>query len=129
MIKNEGKTAYSDKELDEFRTLINNKLHEATREYEYLVGELRNFSNNGTDDTVSSMKIMEDGSDTNLKEEIGVNAVRLKKFIDNLRAALFRIENRTYGICQMTGKLIPKERLLAVPHTTKSIEAKQGVRK
>jgi RNA polymerase-binding transcription factor DksA len=130
-MENQGKekTSYSDHELMEFRQVIQNKLSEAQKEYDFLVEELRNFNHNGTDDTNSSMKIMEDGSDTNSKEEISINAARLGKFIENLRAAIFRIENKTYGICKNTGKLIPRERLLAVPHTTQTIEAKMNNRR
>lgn len=130
-MENQGKekTSYSDHELMEFRQVIQTKLSEAQKEYDFLVEELRNFNHNGTDDTNSSMKIMEDGSDTNSKEEISINAARLGKFIENLRAAIFRIENKTYGICKNSGKLIPRERLLAVPHTTQTIEAKMNNRR
>lgn len=120
------KNHYSEEELKEFKSLINKKLDEAESEYNNIVEQLRNFNNNGTDDTLNSMKIMEDGSDMNIKEELSLNAARLKKFVDNLHSALFRIENKTYGICKVTGKLIPKERLMAVPHTTMTIEAKQS---
>ena len=81
-------------------------------------------NDHGTDDTASTFKILEDGSDTLAKEEAGQLAARQKKFIEQLENALIRIENKTYGICRVTGKLIPKERLRAVPHTTQSIEAK-----
>jgi DnaK suppressor protein len=125
-MNNGEKKFYTDEELEQFKSLINKKLEEAESEYNKIVEQLRNFNNNGTDDTLNSMKIMEDGSDMNIKEELSLNAARLKKFVDNLHAALFRIENKTYGICKTTGKLIPKERLMAVPHTTQSIEAKQA---
>ncbi len=118
------KTSYSAQELQEFKILINTKLSDAQKEYEYLVDELRNFNNNGTEDTTNTIKLMEDGADTNSKEELNINAARMKKFIENLQAALFRIENKTYGICKVSGKLIPRERLLAVPHTTQTIESK-----
>lgn len=118
------KTSYSSQELQEFKIVINTKLTDAQKEYEYLIDELRNFSNNGTEDTNNTIKLMEDGADTNSKEELNINAARMKKFIENLQAALFRIENKTYGICKVSGKLIPRERLLAVPHTTQTIESK-----
>lgn len=85
---------------------------------------MNNSNEHGTDDTASSFKMLEDGSDTLAKEEAGQLAVRQRKFIEQLENALVRIENKTYGICRVTGKLIPKERLRAVPHTTQSIEAK-----
>jgi DnaK suppressor protein len=125
-IENTGKTSYNEEELNEFRKLINYKLDEAQKEYDFLVDQLRNYNHNGTDDTQTTIKIMEDGYDTNIREELSINAIRIKKFIENLRAALIRIENKTYGICRATGKLIPKERLLAVPHTTQTIEAKNA---
>ncbi len=118
------KTSYSSQELQEFKIVINTKLTDAQKEYEYLIDELRNFNNNGTEDTNNTIKLMEDGADTNSKEELNINAARMKKFIENLQAALFRIENKTYGICKVSGKLIPRERLLAVPHTTQTIESK-----
>lgn len=118
------KTSYSSQELQEFKIVINTKLTDAQKEYEYLIDELRNFNNNGTEDTNDTIKLMEDGADTNSKEELNINAARMKKFIENLQAALFRIENKTYGICKVSGKLIPRERLLAVPHTTQTIESK-----
>ncbi len=118
------KTSYSSQELQEFKIVINTKLTDAQKEYEYLIAELRNFNNNGTEDTNNTIKLMEDGADTNSKEELNINAARMKKFIENLQAALFRIENKTYGICKVSGKLIPRERLLAVPHTTQTIESK-----
>lgn len=125
-MNNGEKKHYTDDELKQFRQLIYKKLDEAEFEYNNIVDQLRNFNNNGTDDTLNSVKIMEDGSDMNIKEELSLNAARLKKFVDNLRSALYRIENKTYGICKVTGKLIPKERLMAVPHTTMCIEAKNN---
>lgn len=115
---------YSDQELLEFKDIINKKLSEARKELGILQGILNNANNHGTDDTASTFKVLEDGSDTLAKEEAGVQAARQKKFIEQLENALIRIENKTYGICRVTGKLIPKERLRAVPHTTQSIEAK-----
>ena len=122
--QNIEKTRYSDEELKEFREIIVKKLDAATRELANLQDTLNNFNNNGTDDTASTFKVLEDGSDTLAKEEAGQLAARQKKFIEQLQNALIRIENKTYGICRVTGKLIPKERLRAVPHTTQSIEAK-----
>jgi DnaK suppressor protein len=118
------KTRYSDSELQEFKELINKKLEDARRELINLQAALNNANEHGTDDTANTFKILEDGSDTLAKEEAGQLAARQRKFIDQLENALVRIENSTYGICRVTGKLIPKERLRAVPHTTQSIEAK-----
>lgn len=120
------KTKYSDEELAEFRTLINEKLENAKREYENLRAAVMNSDGNDTVDTSPTFKIMEEGASTLSKEEAGRLAQRQMKFIQNLQAALVRIENGTYGICRETGKLIPKERLRAVPHATLSIEAKEG---
>ena len=119
-----NKTRYSDKELAEFRTIIIRKIEEAKKELANLQAILFNPNEHGTDDTASSFKMMEDGSDTQAKEEAGQLAARQRKFIEQLENALVRIENKTYGICRVTGKLIPAERLRAVPHTTQSIEAK-----
>jgi DnaK suppressor protein len=118
------KTRYSDSELQEFKELIHQKLEDARRELTNLQAALNNANEHGTDDTASTFKILEDGSDTLAKEEAGQLAARQRKFIEQLENALIRIENKTYGICRVTGKLIPKERLRAVPHTTQSIEAK-----
>jgi len=118
------KLSYSDKELKEFKAIILKKLEEARKELVNLQAALNNANEHGTDDTASTFKMLEDGSDTLAKEEAGQLAVRQKKFIEQLENALIRIENKTYGICRVTGKLIPKERLRAVPHTTQSIEAK-----
>jgi DnaK suppressor protein len=118
------KLSYSDKELKEFKSIILKKLEEARKELVNLQAALNNANEHGTDDTASTFKMLEDGSDTLAKEEAGQLAVRQKKFIEQLENALIRIENKTYGICRVTGKLIPKERLRAVPHTTQSIEAK-----
>jgi len=118
------KTRYSDSELDEFRDLINDKLKEANEDYDLLKGSLSHSDNHGTDDTGRTFNMMEDGSETLSREEVAQLAARQEKFIDNLRSALQRIENKTYGICRVTGKLIAKERLRLVPHATLSIEAK-----
>ncbi len=119
------KTRYSDQELDEFRQLINEKLAIAQRDYDALKASLMNIDNNSTDDTSPTYKILEEGANTLSKEETTRLAQRQMKFIQSLQAALVRIENKTYGICRETGKLIPKERLRAVPHATLCIEAKQ----
>ena len=122
--KETGKNRYSDNELEEFRGIINKKLDNARRELTNLQAQMHAANEHGTDDTASTFKILEDGSDSLAKEEAGQLASRQKKFIEQLENALVRIENKTYGICRVTGKLIPKERLRAVPHTTQSIEAK-----
>lgn len=118
------KTHYSEEELQEFKEIINQKLEIAKAEYEELVATLSNQNGNGIDDTMPTYKILEEGSATQTREEIVNAASRQQKFIQGLQAALIRIENGTYGICRVTGKLIPKERLRAVPHATLSIEAK-----
>lgn len=118
------KTRYSDVELDEFRELINEKLKEAYEDYDLLKGSLSHSDNHGTDDTGRTFNMMEDGSDTLSREEVAQLAARQEKFIESLKNALMRIENKTYGICRVTGKLIQKERLRLVPHATLSIEAK-----
>ncbi len=119
-----NKNRYSDSELEEFREIINGKLENARKELALLQQQMTAANEHGTDDTASTFKILEDGSDSLAKEEAGQLASRQKKFIEQLENALVRIENKTYGICRVTGKLIPKERLRAVPHTTQSIEAK-----
>jgi DnaK suppressor protein len=118
------KTKYNDKELAEFKILLQEKIRVAREELLLLASSLSSGNTNGTDDTASSGKTLEDGSATLEKESINQLAARQKKFIDQLEAASMRIENKTYGICRETGKLIPKERLMAVPHTTLSMEAK-----
>jgi DnaK suppressor protein len=118
------RTRYSDDELLEFRELINNKLKKAYEELVYLQESIKSPSENATDDTFSSNKLMEDNSISTEKEQMSQLAERQRKFIKNLEDAMVRIENKTYGICKETGKLIAKERLRAVPHTTLSIEAK-----
>ena len=122
------KTRYSDEELEEFRQLILEKLEKAEREYDNLCNSLRNNEGNGTADTSPTFKALEEGADTLGKEEAARMAERQRVFINHLRAALIRIENKTYGICRATGKLIPKERLRAVPHATLSIEGKEQKR-
>ena len=122
------KTRYTDEELEEFRTIINEKLEIAKQEYENYRAAVTNSDGNDTIDTSPTYKVLEEGASTLSKEEAGRLAQRQMKFIQNLQAALVRIENKTYGICRETGTLIPKERLRAVPHATLSIEAKEGKR-
>lgn len=124
MSKKTEKTRYSDSELQEFKEIILEKLKSAKEELASLTTSLNNSNANGTDDTAGTYKTLEDGSATLEKEQTNQLAARQKKFIDNLEAALIRIENKTYGVCRETGKLIQKERLRAVPHTTLSMEAK-----
>ncbi len=119
------KTRYSDEELAEFKELILEKLALAKRDYESMMASLMNRDNNGVDDTSPTYKALEEGANTQSKEELAMLAARQQKFIQGLEAALVRIENKTYGICRETGKLIPKERLRLVPHATLSIEAKK----
>jgi RNA polymerase-binding transcription factor DksA len=118
------KERYSDEELAEFKVLIQEKLDKANKEYAELRAALRNGDNSDRD-TAPTFKNMEDGAETLNREELGLQASRLEKFIKGLQGALVRIENKTYGICRVTGKLIPKERLRAVPHATLSVEAKE----
>ncbi|MCQ2126318.1 MAG: TraR/DksA C4-type zinc finger protein [Bacteroidaceae bacterium] len=122
------KNRYSDEELEEFRQLINEKLEVAQRDYDALKASLMNLDNNSADDTAPTFKVLEEGANTLSKEETMRLAQRQMKFIQSLQAAMVRIENKTYGICRETGKLIPKERLRAVPHATLCIEAKQNKR-
>jgi len=122
--KKDNRTRYSDKELEEFRAIINEKILESEKDYELLKNTLAHKDEHGTDDTSPTFKVLEDGSDAMSREEIAQLASRQEKHIQNLKNALIRIENKTYGICRVTGKLIPKERLRSVPHATLSIEAK-----
>ncbi|HKL96267.1 MAG TPA: TraR/DksA C4-type zinc finger protein [Paludibacteraceae bacterium] len=119
-----AKTRYSDEELEEFRQLVQHKLDKAQLEYEELRSYVSNSEGNDVNDTSPTFKTLEEGATTLSKEESGRLAQRQMKFIQHLQMALIRIENKTYGICRETGKLIPKERLRAVPHATLSIEAK-----
>ena len=116
---------YSDEELEEFRALILDKLAVAKKDYETLMDQLTNRKGNGVDDTTPTFHALEEGAATQFKEATMNMAARTQKFIKGLEAALIRIDNKTYGICRETGRLIPKERLRAVPHATLSIEAKQ----
>jgi DnaK suppressor protein len=120
------KTRYSDAELEEFKELILSKLKEAQEDFDLLKGSLSHNDDHGTDDTGRTFNMMEDGSETLSREEVAQLAARQEKFIQSLQAALVRIENKTYGICRVTGKLIQKERLKLVPHATMSIEAKNA---
>jgi len=118
------KTRYTDEELLEFKEIILNKLEVAKAEFRTLQSNLRDGNENGTDSTNNNYLTLDDGADTFEKENLNQLAAHQLKFMKNLEAALVRIENKTYGICKTTGKLIPKERLRAVPHTTQTIEAK-----
>lgn len=120
------KTRYSDADLAEFKEIILAKLASARDDYELLRAAITHTDSNGTDDTSPTFKILEEGAATLSKEESGRLAQRQLKFIQHLEAALVRIENKTYGICRETGKLIPKQRLKIVPHATLSIEAKES---
>ncbi|MEN6455409.1 MAG: TraR/DksA C4-type zinc finger protein [Prolixibacteraceae bacterium] len=120
------KTRYSDAELEEFKQLILSKLEKAQKDYELYKNSLTQSDGNDTQDTSPTFKVLEEGAATLSKEEAGKLAQRQQKFIQHLHAALIRIENKTYGICRETGKLISKERLRAVPHATLSIDAKNN---
>jgi RNA polymerase-binding transcription factor DksA len=120
------KTRYSDAELQEFKALIHKKLDEAEKDYALLRNSLSLSDDHGTDDTGRTFNMMEDGSETLSREEVDQLCSRQETFIKNLQHALVRIENKTYGVCRETGKLIQKERLLLVPHATLSIEAKNA---
>ena len=115
---------YSDKELEEFKQLIQDKIEKAQHDLELNKSAYMNDHNNGTDDTSPTFKAFEEGSKVMSKEANSQLAIRQEKFIRDLRNALIRIENKTYGVCRVTGKLINKERLKLVPHATLSIEAK-----
>ena len=115
---------YSDADLAEFKELIINKIQKAQTDLELIKSAYMNDLNNGTDDTSPTFKAFEEGSETMSKEANSQLAIRQEKFIRDLKNALFRVENKTYGFCKVTGKLISKERLLVVPHATMSSEAK-----
>ena len=119
------KTRYSDEELEEFRQIINDKLALAKRDYEIMMATLTNQDSNDVDDTSPTYKALEEGSEVQSREDLMKFAARQQKFIQGLQAALVRIDNKTYGIDRITGQLIPKERLRAVPHATLSVESKQ----
>jgi RNA polymerase-binding transcription factor DksA len=120
----EERNRYSDEDLLEFKEIITQKLEKARAEYDIMRSAITQRESNDTEDTSPTFKILEEGASTLSKEEAGRLAQRQQNFIQHLEAALMRIENKTYGICRETGKLIPKERLKAVPHATLSIEAK-----
>lgn len=123
--QSQDKTRYTEEELQEFQVLINRKLEKAREEYKILKETLNRNNDEGTDATSGgNTKVLEDGAETAEKENLSQLAARQQKYITNLENALVRIKNGTYGICSVTGKLISKERLIAVPHTTQSIEAK-----
>jgi RNA polymerase-binding transcription factor DksA len=118
------KTRYSDEELIEFRELIQKKIDKAKEDLDYLQESIKSPGENATDDNFSANKLIDDNSISTEKEHMSQLAERTRKFVKNLEDAMVRIENKTYGICKETGKLISKERLRAVPHTTLSMEAK-----
>lgn len=120
----DNRSRYNDSELTEFKELLLGKLKEAETDYELLKSTLSNKDNHGTDDTSPTFKLLEDGSEVMSKEETAQLASRQEKYIVSLRNALIRIENKSYGVCRVTGKLIPKERLRSVPHATLGIDAK-----
>ena len=123
------KNRYNDEELDEFRQIILQKLEKAKEDYELLKSAITQSESNDTQDTSPTFKVLEEGAATLSKEEAGKLAQRQLKFIQHLQAALVRVENKTYGICRESGKLIPKERLRAVPHATLSVDAKEKANK
>jgi DnaK suppressor protein len=120
----EEKKRYSEEELKEFEVLISQKLEDSRSELKYIKETLSKRNDSGTDNTSGTSKLLEDGADTSERENLSQLAARQQKFIQQLDAALIRIKNGTYGICIDTGRLIPKERLRAVPHTQQTIEAK-----
>ena len=120
----ETKNRYSDKDLEEFRAIVQDKIQKAEHDLELIKSAYMNDHDNGTDDTSPTFKAFEEGSATMSKEANSALAIRQEKFIRDLKNALIRIENKTYGVCRVTGKLINKERLKLVPHATLSIEAK-----
>ena len=120
----EDRQRYSDADLQEFKKVIQEKIAKAGKDLMLINESFLNDQNNGTDDTSPTFKAFEEGAETLSKEQNAILAGRQEKFLRDLRNALIRIENKTYGICRVTGKLIPKERLMAVPHATLSIEAK-----
>lgn len=123
------KKRYSDEELEEFRTIINEKLRLARRDFDSMMKQIMNADGNDVDDTSPTYKALEEGSSTQSKEELVQMANRQQKFIQGLEVALVRIQNRTYGIDRITGELIPKERLRVVPHATLSVASKNARKK
>ena len=128
-MENQEKTRYSDEELQEFKQIILDKIAQAQTDFELLTEAYTLSNTNDTNDTSPSFKVLEEGSQVLSKEENSQLALRLQKFIRDLENALIRIENKTYGICRVTGKLISKERLKSVPHATLSMEAKLNQQK
>ncbi|WP_185868906.1 TraR/DksA family transcriptional regulator [Blattabacterium cuenoti] len=128
-MKVKGKQRYSMEERKEFRKLILEKLKKAKKDLSILKNSFSNSQNNGTDDTYPTFKAFEEGSETLSKEQNAQILEHLQRFINSLNSALIRVENEDYGICRITNKLIPKARLMAVPHTTLSIEGKMLVEK
>ena len=122
----EERVRYGDADLAEFKQLILKKLEQAKADYELLRANITHSADNDTQDTSPTFKVLEEGATTLSKEETGRLAAHQMKFIRNLEMALVRVENKTYGICKTTGKLIPKERLMRVPHATECIEAKES---
>ena len=122
----EERVRYGDADLAEFKQIILKKLEQAKADYELLRANITHSGDNDTQDTSPTFKVLEEGATTLSKEETGRLATHQMKFIRNLEMALVRVENKTYGICKTTGKLIPKERLMRVPHATECIEAKEG---
>ena len=120
----EERIRYSDADLQEFKKIIQDKIAKAEKDLSLINESFINDQNNGTDETSPTFKAFEEGAETLSKEQNSILAGRQEKFLHDLRHALIRIENKTYGVCRVTGKLIPKERLMAVPHATLSIEAK-----
>ncbi|NLJ81849.1 MAG: TraR/DksA family transcriptional regulator [Bacteroidales bacterium] len=129
MSEGKGFIRYSDEELQNFKEIILEKLEQAKQDMQMYVDALSGTSGNDIADTSPTFKVLEEGQQTLFKEETGRLASRLEKYIKNLEAALIRIENKTYGICRETGKLIPKERLRVVPHATLSYDAKINEKK
>lgn len=119
------KVKYTEEDLQEFKEIINKKIARAESDLAALKAAYKNDSSNGTDDTLSSFKSFDEGSEVMNKEKNVQLAIRQEKFIRDLKNALLRIENKTYGVCRVTGKLIQKQRLRLVPHATLSIEAKR----
>ncbi len=122
-------TRYSDEELQEFKEIIDEKLKTVRHDYQAMMRQLMNIDSNDVEDTSPTYKVLEEGSTTQSKEELIQQASRLQKFITGLEAALIRIQNKTYGIDRITGELIPKERLRAVPHATLSVQSKASNKK
>ncbi|MBR5433258.1 MAG: TraR/DksA C4-type zinc finger protein [Bacteroidales bacterium] len=127
--ENLDRARYSDAELEEFKQIILEKLDKAMRDYEQLKKSIQYLDGNDIQDTSPTFKMFEEGASNLSKEETGKLAERQEKFIKHLKDALIRIENKTYGICRETGRLIPKERLRAVPHATLSVDAKVNEKK